>query len=116
MFHAPNQYRYRESIFATTDEDGNNGYFTVTLNGEDFVVVCSDGMGWEHVSVSNRHRTPTWDEMCKIKALFWDPEDTVVQFHPPESQYVNMHQHCLHLWRPISKDIPTPPSILVGVK
>lgn len=80
-------------------------------------VIFSDGMGWEHVSVSTPNRTPNWSEMCFIKSLFWDDEDTVVQFHPPRSEYVNNHQHCLHLWRPNDgQTMPMPPSILVGFK
>jgi hypothetical protein len=54
--------------------------------------------------------------MCHVKALFWDPEDWVVQYHPAESEYVNNHPHTLHLWRPTAATLPTPPSILVGVK
>ena len=71
---------------------------------------------WEHVSVSTPERCPTWEEMCWIKDLFWDEEETVVQYHPPKSRYVNMHPFTLHLWRPTrSKDrLPFPPSNLVG--
>src|SRR5580704_1213607 len=47
--------------------------------------------GWEHVSISTARRTPNWQEMCFVKALFWEPEETVIQFHPPESSYVNNH-------------------------
>src|SRR3954463_731637 len=56
--------------------------------------------GWEHVSVSTRRRPPNWQEMCFVKDLFWEPEECVVQFHPPRSEYINNHPHCLHLWRP----------------
>ena len=73
-------------------------------------------MGWEHVSVSRRDRCPTWDEMCLVKALFWDEEDCVIQYHPPRSEYVNNHPNCLHLWRPIGVSLPMPPSIMVGFK
>jgi hypothetical protein len=69
--------------------------------------------GWEHVSVSLRDRTPTWTEMCLIKDLFWDPEDCVLQFHPPKSQYVNCHPHCLHLWRRCDTNWETPPKGLL---
>jgi hypothetical protein len=69
---------------------------------------------WEHVSVSGNRRPPNWEEMCWVKDLFWDDEETVVQFHPPKSEYVNMHPHCLHLWKPLGRDIPRPNSILVG--
>lgn len=74
--------------------------------------------GWEHVSVSTdqRERCPSWQEMCIVKALFWDAEETVIQFHPPESEYVNNHPGCLHLWKCVSQEFPLPPSILVGIK
>lgn len=71
--------------------------------------------GWEHVSVSTKRRPPNWQEMCFVKDLFWEDEEAVLQFHPPKSQYVNNHPHCLHLWR--HKDgHALPPSIMVGVK
>jgi hypothetical protein len=70
--------------------------------------------GWEHVSVSTPVRTPTWDEMCFVKDLFFEPEECVTQFHPPKSNYVNCHPYCLHLWRWTIATLPMPPSILVG--
>jgi hypothetical protein len=72
--------------------------------------------GWEHVSVSTRRRPPNWQEMSFVKDLFWEPEECVVQFHPPRSEYVNNHPHCLHLWRNKNIAFPLPPSVLVGVK
>lgn len=95
---------------------GNNGFFRFTYKGSVLSAMSSDGRGWEHVSVSLQQRCPTWEEMCYVKALFWDDEDTVVQFHPPKSQYVNNHNYCLHLWRPLGVTIPVPPSDLVGLK
>jgi hypothetical protein len=85
---------------------------------QDLTVVFSGAedpiaQGWEHVSVSTPRRPPNWREMCFIKALFWDAEDTVVQFHPPESAYVNQHPHCLHLWRSRDVVIPLPPIVTV---
>lgn len=75
-----------------------------------------DSDGWEHVSVSTAARCPTWEEMCFVKDLFWEPEECVVQFHPPRSEYVNNHPNVLHLWRHKTELFRTPPSILVGVK
>ena len=57
---------------------------------------------WDHVSVTlqeDKNSTPTWDEMCHIKELFWEDHHTVVQFHPKKSEYVNNCNGCLHLWR-----------------
>lgn len=101
---------------------GNNGAFVLPpkIGKRQLYIIASDGMGWEHVSVhayeGKKTRTPTWDEMCHVKNLFWDAEDVVMQLHPRRSEYVNNHQHVLHLWRPTEQAIPEPPSILVGLK
>jgi hypothetical protein len=52
--------------------------------------------------------------MCEIKELFWSDEETVVQFHPRKSEYVNLHQGCLHLWRPLTGEIVLPPRWLLA--
>lgn len=93
--------------------DEHNGAAFVKLNTGVLAVLFSDGEGWDHVSVSRRDRTPTWDEMCAIKDLFFDPDDCVVQFHPPQRDYINNHPHCLHLWRLQDCTFPMPPIELV---
>lgn len=117
-FHVPNQFRIRNGRYGSEDSIGNAGAFAIANKRMLFMVIASDAAGWEHVSVSLPDRTPTWREMCFIKDLFWDDDDTVVQYHPPKSEYVNNHPFCLHLWRPtaIDQGIPLPPSILVGLK
>jgi len=104
----------------STPMDGNNGLFRVVRGNEIVRIIASDAVdtGWEHASVSieNAQRCPTWEEMCFVKDLFWDKEETVVQFHPPESEYVNYHPYCLHLWRCPQFSYPLPDSILVGPK
>ena len=116
-FHVPNKYRLRGGPLGSTDVIGNNGAFIVRLRqGQTAYVIAGVGHGWEHVSVSRRDRCPTWDEMCQIKAMFWDEDDCVIQYHPPRSEYVNNHPNCLHLWRPIGVSLPIPPSIMVGFK
>lgn len=81
-------------------------------------VIWSNGGGWEHVSVApyKRSHTPTWDEMCRLKDMFFHDDEVVVQFHPAKSDYVNNVPNCLHLWRPLNEVMPTPPSIMVGVR
>lgn len=101
-------------------EGAKYGFFFVRLNNSltNIKVMCSPmGEGeWEHVSVSLQNRCPTWDEMCQIKALFWDPEDTVIQLHPPQSEWINNSNFCLHLWRNRLHEQRLPPSIFVGIK
>lgn len=55
--------------------------------------------GFDHVSFSPfSGKTPSWDEMCEIKDIFWRDEEVAVEVHPPKSQYVNIKDNCLHLW------------------
>lgn len=89
------------------------GWFEFVYNNKWFAVQASQDDHWEHVSVSSK-RTPTWDEMCYVKRLFWDDEETVIQYHPPKSEYVNMAKTCLHLWR-YKKDMPRPEKWRIGI-
>lgn len=81
-------------------------------------VIWSNGGGWEHVSVCpyKRSYTPSWDDMCDLKDKFFREDEVVVQYHPAKSQYVNNLSNCLHLWRPLNEVMPTPPSIMVGIR
>lgn len=103
-----------------------NGVFSIPLNGFGHKIIAncvvSNGwdpetpVPWEHVSVHiveyGKQRTPTWAEMCAVKDIFWDAEECAVQYHPPKSEYVNIHPHVLHLWK--SKNgMETPPKICV---
>lgn len=100
---------------ATDSSNGNNGVFIIpTDHGPNMNVVASDGMGWEHVSVDAGKRCPTWEEMCFVKDLFWAPDEMVIQYHPREAEYVDLHPTTLHMWKPVGVDLPAPPTILVG--
>ncbi len=121
MFHVPEKHRVKTGMMRSTKADGNNGQFmvkSIKLKNP-LLTIASDGAGWEHVSVSipGRKRCPTWKEMSYIKSLFWDEDDMVVQFHPPESEHVNNHPYCLHLWRKCGTNnfCEMPHSLLVGV-
>jgi len=114
MFHVPEKYRVRYGLFTSSQKDGNNGAFSIGIGGLMFNIMASDQLGWEHVSVSiDKPRCPSWDEMCRIKELFWDDTDTVLQYHPSKDQYVNNHPFVLHLWRPTDQAIPVPPKEFV---
>lgn len=116
--------RLRTGRMASSQDDGGYGMFRIDGPCGKILQIIASGadaedtlsQGWEHVSVSCNGRIPNWREMCFVKNLFWNPEDCVVQFHPPQSEYVNNHEFCLHLWRHKTQPFPLPPSILVGVK
>ena len=132
-FRVPEKYRVARPVrdsFAFASNPGDlYGMFVVPTGSRSLRVIACDGAadpecppesyGWEHVSVSvaerggvTRSNLPTWYEMEEIKQLFWEPEDCVVQFHPPKSEYVNKHP-VLHLWRWTNGSFPRPPKVLV---
>ncbi len=131
-FHVPEQFRVQD-VARYRGLKGNNGAFMFDspIPGRKLATIASDGSywelakqrgmvtgePWEHVSVhaldGRKEYVPTWKEMSFVKDLFWDAEDTVIQFHPPKSSYVNNHQSTLHLWRPLNVVLPLPPTNLV---
>ncbi len=112
------KYRVTKTSLWRSEPGKTYGLFMVPGMGGDLKVLACDGgdAGWDHVSVSLKNRCPNWIEMSKVKDLFFSDDETVVQFHPKKSEYVNNHPHCLHLWKPVNKEIELPPSILVGLK
>jgi len=117
--------RVMEGALASLREWGPTGLFNVQgPAGARLTIVASDGTGggddklnvWEHVSVSTAKRCPNWPEMCWVKDHFWEDEEVVFQLHPPKSTYISNHPYCLHLWRNVYQEFPSPPSIAVGIK
>lgn len=107
--------KHRVELFGYMGDD-KNGAFKFRIKGNDYFVIASNGGGWEHVSVSCASRIPSWEIMCEIKDMFFNEDEVVMQLHPAKKDYINNHPNCLHLWRPIEQTIPTPPSIMVGLK
>jgi len=98
-------------------EESKDGFFAYLLRpyrSGQVTVVASWGLGWEHVSMAMKNRTPTWEEMCALKEIFWGDEELVVQYHPPKSEHVNLHPYCLHLWKKADGEFDAPPKKLVG--
>jgi len=105
-------HRVISGQMGSTRADGNNGAFAIpspVRRQDTLYVIASDSGAWDHCSVSLKIRPPTWKELCFIKELFWEPEETVIQYHPPASKYINQHHFVLHLWRPQTVEIPLPP-------
>lgn len=115
MIRAPKtleKYRVRQGYYATEPGQTWGSYVDVRLpsNQRCCIIACDgDENGWDHVSVSLKHRTPTWEEMDWVKRMFFEDNDAVFQFHVPVSQHINCHPNCLHLWRPTKVDFPLPP-------
>jgi hypothetical protein len=96
--------------------DGGVGHIHIGM--WDGSVIWSNGGGWNHVSVHpfKSRITPSWDDMCRVKEIFWKDDEAVIQIHPPKEDYVDNLSNCLHLWRCTYKEMVLPPSVLVGVR
>lgn len=114
-----NEFRIREKevVFFGTEGDSGNGIFHINsrIDGHQMLVLAYSGLELDHVSVSKLNRAPLWGDMCLIKDLFFHPEETVMQLHVPQSEWINNLSTCLHLWRPQNLVIPRPPGVMVGV-
>lgn len=119
------KYERRHPVFgnlASNEGLDKCGFFLIPFKNHHtmfrLAVLASDGGGWDHVSVSlfkRPDKTPSWEVMCFIKDLFFEEHETVVQFHPPKSEYIN-NANALHLWRDQGNSHNLPPSIMVGIK
>jgi hypothetical protein len=81
--------------------------------GNTLKVVAGVGGGWDHVSVSLRKRTPNYQEMKRIKRMFFLRDEWAIEYHPPADEYVSIHSNVLHLWRPHDVEIPVPPKEMI---
>lgn len=63
------------------------------------VIVSKDAGLW-HMSISRTDRLPTYDELKDARYHFLSDVKYIVQIFPPKSDFVNVHQFCLHLWEP----------------
>jgi hypothetical protein len=97
------------AFYVPQKEGSIEGCFQIEYGNKKLVVISGCGEEWDHVSVSLRHRCPTWDEMNWIRDLFFEKEETVIQIHPPHSQYINHGKYVLHLWRPWGLEMRLPP-------
>lgn len=84
------------------------GCFYFPLNNIFFQVIASNQAGWEHISISNEDRCPTFKEVVAIKEMFFNTGEIAFQIYPKKENYVNFHETCLHLWRPTNTNVSVP--------
>jgi len=115
---ALNKYRdthLEKAIYGCSGDD-QNGLFEIPCKktNKRLTVLASNGLGWDHVSVSASSRIPLWIEMCFVKDLFFESDETVIQFHPRKEEHINYSPNCLHLWRNQNYIHELPPGYMVG--
>lgn len=104
-----------------------SGAFQIPMGNRAACVIADDGLTdngepgeptfWEHVSVHMQtvhgDICPSWNEMSRIKDLFWGEGEVVMQLHVAKTDHIDIHPAVLHLWRPIHHEIPLPQKGLV---
>ncbi len=105
-----------KSISVNEEHDFFYGRGIVEWDGFRGTVVFGHNEGWlmDHVSISHYKpsKLPTWDDMCKLKDMFFHKDEMVVQIHPSEENYVHgvyaplkgKLENVLHLWSPVNGD------------
>lgn len=63
-----------------------------------------DGRRWIHVSLSHPNRCPTWATIRLVKDALLGRNRRAIQVLAPESEWVNLHPYCLHLWCCLDED------------
>ncbi len=114
---------YPDGEFLIPGHDGNPwDLFVKASSGRDEDgTPYRDREPWEHVSVVARlrhgghrkMRIPTYEEMRRVKLIFWEPEEVAMELHVGEADHISVNNYVLHIWRPIGQTIPTPPKIYV---
>jgi hypothetical protein len=51
-----------------------------------------------HASLSRQDADPTWAEIKSMKAVVFGDLDVMIVL-PKQALYVNVHEHCFHLWQ-----------------
>lgn len=63
-------------------------------------IIISKDAGLYHLSISRKDRLPSYDELKSARYQFLPEVPYMVQIFPPEKDFVNVHEFCLHLWQP----------------
>jgi hypothetical protein len=61
------------------------------------IIVSQKDDGW-HLSISRTDRLPSWEELRDARYELVPDGVTMAMLLPPRSQYVNVHDYCLHLY------------------
>lgn len=111
-FGLPQKYdEFRHPVGGSMGNE-QNGFIILPQKG--LKIMFSNGMGWEHASVSRVSKMPSYDDLTWVKQILWGANATVMQLFVPFDEHVNRHPYCLHLWRPLEDEIPRPPNVMVG--
>jgi hypothetical protein len=61
------------------------------------------GKRWAHVSCSRKDKLPSWSDLKCVKQIFLG-DVMAYQVLPPEAEWLNIHEHTLHLFHCLDED------------
>jgi hypothetical protein len=61
---------------------------------------------WVHLSVSRQAMLPTWKDLTLARDEILGPEVKCIIVVAPESEHVNIHPFCMHLWHCVEDILP----------
>lgn len=93
----PLPWRHREAVpLCFLNPDGRS----VIITGG----VQLDDRPWLHLSVARQNRMPSYKDLAEVKDLFIGASRQAIQIFPPDTNHVNLHKFCLHLWHCLEDD------------
>ena len=78
-----------------SDKYGTYATGAYKYKGKIVVVAIEDGI--YHLSVSSNHPLGYY-ELKDVRYTFLPNRIRVAQIFPPREEFVNVHEHCFHLW------------------
>lgn len=104
---------------ARTDFQIANSFILPTADNKYLKTTMYVNDTWQMVSAQlidkwgqKQDEYPTWDEMCLVKDMYFNPNDAAIQFM---TEFPNVDSHTLCIWRPLTLDLPRPDSRMVGM-
>lgn len=64
-----------------------------------------DGKRWVHLSVVRKDRMPDWAELVAARDGIVGPEVEMIQYLPKKSEWANIHDFVLHLWKCVESEL-----------
>ena len=53
----------------------------------------------EHLVVSTKDECPNWEQISKIKKVFFNEYEIDFQLRPVKIEYINNEKYCIHIWK-----------------
>ena len=81
-----------------TKDKQTNQFKEGIFNFRGCIVIVAIENGMYHLSISKANEHPSYEDIKQARYNFTPDSVVMAQIFPPKSQFVNLHEHCFHLW------------------